>query len=80
VTKPQPRELRRSGLGNTDQEALEMMARESEVPEVKGRTGRVPEDNRPGHHPLRWTRTSPRARPRGRGAPAPEPPAASSEL
>lgn len=51
MTKPQQRELRRSGLGNTDQEALEMMARESDVPEVKGRTGRVPEDNRPGHHP-----------------------------
>jgi len=51
VTKPQQPEMRRSGLGNTDQDALEAVARESDVPDEKGRVGRIPQDNRQGHHP-----------------------------
>lgn len=51
MTKPQQSELRRSGRGSTDQEGAELRAREADAPEVKGRTGRIPEANRPGHHP-----------------------------
>lgn len=51
MVKPQQPELRRSGLGDTDQEAKEALAREAETPESGGRAGRVPEENRPGHRP-----------------------------
>jgi hypothetical protein len=51
MTKPQQPELRRTGLGSTDQEAAELRAREDQTPPDTGRAGRVPEANRPGHHP-----------------------------
>lgn len=51
MTKPQQPELRRTGLGSTDQEAAELRARDDRTPSTGGPTGRVPEHNRPGHHP-----------------------------
>lgn len=51
MTKPQQEELRRSGLGDTDQGAKEMRARESDEPDTDRARGPVPEDNRPGHRP-----------------------------
>jgi len=50
VTKPQQPELRRSGLGSTDQDAAELRAGD-ELPEDEGHTGAVPADNQPNHHP-----------------------------
>ncbi len=50
MTKPQQPELRRSGLGSTDQDSAKINADET----VSGRSagaGPVPEDNQPGHHP-----------------------------
>ena len=49
MTKPQQPELRRSGLGNTDQDSAKVRAEEDLSPD--GALGRVPEDNQPGHHP-----------------------------
>lgn len=51
MTKPQQPELRRSGLGGTDQEAKELRAREGRGVETGGETGPVPEENQPGHRP-----------------------------
>lgn len=59
MVKPQQEELRRTGYGETDQEADEMRAREVQTPAEaaakgeKGRSGPVPEENRPGHRPER---------------------------
>lgn len=50
MTKPQQPELRRSGLGSTDQSGAEVRAGD-ELPEGEGRVGAVPEDNQPNHHP-----------------------------
>ncbi len=49
MTKPQQPELRRSGLGSTDQDAAEIRAGD-DVQEGGG-MGPVPEENRPGHRP-----------------------------
>ena len=50
MTKPQQPELRRSGLGSTDQDAAEIRA--GDKPQADEDTlGPVPEANRPGHHP-----------------------------
>ena len=49
MTKPQQPELRRSGLGSTDQDSAKVNADEplsDEVPQ-----GRIPPENRPGYHP-----------------------------
>jgi hypothetical protein len=56
MTKPQQPELRRSGLGSTDQDAAEIRAGEAEVRagnkvQQSSGMGPVPESNRPGHHP-----------------------------
>lgn len=54
MTKPQQPELRRSGLGSTDQDATELRASEEDAREEEGDRSRgrsVPPDNRPGHHP-----------------------------
>jgi hypothetical protein len=49
-TKPQQPELRRSGLGSTDQDAAEIRA--GDRPEAgPDELGPVPEENQPGHHP-----------------------------
>ena len=49
MTKPQSPELRRSGLGATDQDSAKINA--EETPDPQGSTGRVPPANQPGHHP-----------------------------
>ncbi len=52
MTKPQQPELRRTGLGATDQDGAEIRA--GDQPSPAGATdglGPVPEANRPGHHP-----------------------------
>ena len=51
MTKPQQPELRRTGLGDTDQDAKELRAQDDRGVTTGGETGRVPPDNRPGHHP-----------------------------
>ena len=51
MTKPQQPELRRTGLGGTDQEAKELRAQDERGVRTGGETGPVPPDNRPGHHP-----------------------------
>jgi hypothetical protein len=53
MTKPQQPELRRSGLGSTDQEGAEARARDAEqdAPAGETRSGPVPPDNQPGHRP-----------------------------
>lgn len=50
MTKPQQPELRRTGLGSTDQDAAELRAGDT-MDENPGGLGPVPEENRPGHHP-----------------------------
>ena len=49
MTKPQQPELRRSGLGSTDQDSAKLTTDEGFPAEGSG--GPVPPDNRPGHHP-----------------------------
>ena len=50
MTKPQQPELRRSGLGSTDQDSAKVNADEPLGGSPKA-AGPVPEDNQPGHHP-----------------------------
>ncbi len=49
MTKPQQPELRRSGLGSTDQDSAKVRAEESL--DADAPRGPVPPDNQPGHHP-----------------------------
>ena len=49
MTKPQQPELRRSGLGSTDQDSAKINADE-DLGTATG-SGPVPEANQPGHHP-----------------------------
>jgi hypothetical protein len=49
MPKPQQPELRRSGLGSTDQDSEKVRAGEELGSD--GSMGPVPEENRPGHHP-----------------------------
>jgi hypothetical protein len=51
MPKPQQPELRRSGLGSTDQDAAELRA-DDQLPEGDD-IGPVPEANQPGHHPAK---------------------------
>ena len=48
MTKPQQNELRRSGLGATDQSSAEIKPEAGDPPETKGNTGPVPPGNQPG--------------------------------
>lgn len=50
MTSPQQPELRRSGLGSTEQDAAELRAGDHPVEGGEG-LGPVPEDNQPRHHP-----------------------------
>lgn len=50
MTKPQQPELRRSGLGSTDQDSAKINADESISPKAP-KAGPVPEENQPGHRP-----------------------------
>ena len=49
MTKPQQPELRRSGLGATDQDSAKANIDGNVHSETGG--GRVPPENQPGHHP-----------------------------
>lgn len=50
MTSPQQPELRRSGLGSTEQDAAELRAGDHPAEGAEG-LGPVPDDNQPGHHP-----------------------------
>lgn len=50
MTKPQQPELRRSGLGSTDQDSAKIKADES-ISAKAPKVGPVPEENQPGHRP-----------------------------
>ena len=50
MTKPQQPELRRSGLGSTDQDSAKIRAADEEL-DQHGRSGPVPPENQPGHRP-----------------------------
>ena len=52
MTKPQQPELDRSGRGEVDQEGRRT-ARETDQAEERGKTGKVPPENQPGHSPER---------------------------
>lgn len=49
MTNPQQPELRRSGRGETVEDAAK--TRHGGPTDEAGRAGTVPEENRPGHHP-----------------------------
>ena len=49
MTKPQQPELRRSGKGATDQDSAKLQV--DEDVSADSAPGRIPADNRPGHHP-----------------------------
>jgi hypothetical protein len=51
MPKPQQPELRRSDYGATSDDSAKIKATVEGNPAAKGPGGRVPEDNRPGHHP-----------------------------
>ena len=51
MTKPQQPEIRRSELGETDQDGRRINRETDEAGTSSGRTGPVPPDNQPGHHP-----------------------------
>ena len=44
-------ELRRSGRSSTSQEHWHAKQEARDLPKEKGKQGKVPEENRPGHHP-----------------------------
>ncbi|HJP66258.1 MAG TPA: hypothetical protein VKA30_08145 [Actinomycetota bacterium] len=50
-SKPQQRELDRSGRGKVDPDRVKGKQDVWNAPKAKGRTGPVPPDNQPGHHP-----------------------------
>ena len=50
-SKPQQREIDRSGRGNVDPDSVKAKQDVWDAPTGKGRTGPVPPENRPGHHP-----------------------------
>ena len=50
-SKPQQKELDRSGRGRVDPDQAKAKQEVWDVPEAKGRRGAVPPANRPGHHP-----------------------------
>lgn len=52
MTKPQQPELRRKGLGKTDQDSAEVKAGQGPTDE-EGGVEPVPEENQPGHRPER---------------------------
>ena len=51
MTKPQQPEIRRSERGETDQDGRRQTREETSTTETGGRSGPVPADNQPGHHP-----------------------------
>ncbi len=51
MSKPQQREIARSERGEVDEQARFISGEGKRVTDEKGRTGKVPPANRPGHHP-----------------------------
>jgi hypothetical protein len=51
MDEPQQQEVRRSGRGETEPSGRHAARAEKSDEVVKGRTGKVPPQNRPGHHP-----------------------------
>jgi hypothetical protein len=51
--KPQQPELDRSGRGKVDLDRVKAKQDVWETPGSKGKSGPVPPDNRPGHHPAK---------------------------
>jgi hypothetical protein len=51
MSSPQQPELRRSGRGDVTQEGRRETREQDDDGPDTGRTGPVPPDNRPGHHP-----------------------------
>ena len=49
--QPQQPELRRSGRSGTSQEQWHAKQEARDLPKAKGKAGKVPEENQPGHHP-----------------------------
>ena len=49
--KPQQPELERSGRGEVDPDGRRAAREARGRPSAKGKTGKVPEENQPGHHP-----------------------------
>lgn len=52
MDRPQQQEIERSGRTPVDQDSRDAFGTATQ-PKDTGRTGRVPPDNRPGHHPPR---------------------------
>lgn len=52
MSKPQQPELHRTGLGATDPASAKAAADVGGAGADGGEAGPVPEDNRPGHHPV----------------------------
>jgi hypothetical protein len=48
---PQQPEIERRGLGEVDQDGRAITREDERAERSSGRTGPIPEDNRPGHHP-----------------------------
>jgi hypothetical protein len=51
MSNPQQPEIRRSGRGETDQEGRRQTREQESFTKRRGRSGPVPADNEPGHHP-----------------------------
>ena len=51
MTKPQQPEIRRSERGETDQDGRRQSREERSDTSTGGRSGPVPPENQPGHHP-----------------------------
>jgi len=51
MSSPQQPELRRSGRGDVTQEGRREAREQRDNRSENGRTGPVPPDNQPGHHP-----------------------------
>lgn len=51
MSKPQQPEIRRSERGDVDQGGQHQSEIGKDQKVVKGNTGKVPPENRPGHHP-----------------------------
>lgn len=51
MTKPQQNELRRSGKGATSDDSTKTKVTVDGAHEADQPQGRIPPDNRPGHHP-----------------------------
>jgi hypothetical protein len=51
MDKPQQPELGRSGRGETDPEGRRVTREADRSGSERGKSGKVPPENRPGHHP-----------------------------